>query len=215
MGLEGQNIMIYLNGSSRPVIDMPVVNLFKGNLSIFRKPLVGKGLGGFYSYIPIPYQQSFKIVVGGTTPKFFQIQYNELANTDGIPFFSMNVDPKKEKELKKNIEFYSSCGNIEMLQTTKTKELKVDLSLKKNEIFTLQLPSGKNMIRAVILEGNKQELIKALQGQVAFFWDEAKSPAVDIPLQFFYGQIWDPKPYQSLLVGCSNNGYYNLLRHQI
>lgn len=67
-----EHIMIYLDGKEKPVLDVPLEKLFSGELEQFPKPLVGSALGGFYSYIPIPYNNGCKVVIQGTGVKYYQ-----------------------------------------------------------------------------------------------------------------------------------------------
>ncbi len=57
---KGEHIRIYLDGESAPALDVPLESLFNNSLERFPNPLAGQGIGGFYSYIPIPYQKSCK-----------------------------------------------------------------------------------------------------------------------------------------------------------
>ncbi len=47
--------------------------------------------------------------------------------------------------------------------------------------------------------------------RIQITWDGAKSPAVDLPLDYFYCQAKNPIPFRSLLVGKSGDVWYNFM----
>ena len=49
--------------------------MFTGAHPPFLKPMVGTEAGGRYFYVPLPFQQSCKIVIETETVHFFQINY--------------------------------------------------------------------------------------------------------------------------------------------
>ena len=56
-------IEFYFDGEIQPRIRRKIPELFDGRHAPFMSPLVGAGAGGRYSYIPIPYQRSCKVLV--------------------------------------------------------------------------------------------------------------------------------------------------------
>lgn len=44
-----------------------------------------------------------------------------------------------------------------------------------------------------------------------FTWDGAEKPSADLPAEYFFGQALDPPPYRSLLVGGTDEGWYNFM----
>lgn len=68
-------IQFYFDGEKEPRINMKFEDLFTGNVFPFISPLCGNEIGGYFSYIPIPYAKSLKIVYVGSGLKFHQIQY--------------------------------------------------------------------------------------------------------------------------------------------
>ena len=68
-------IEFYVDGAARPQITMPFDELFSGTRAPFTGPLVGRGLGGFWSYVPVPFERSLKIVVRAPKLQFYQINY--------------------------------------------------------------------------------------------------------------------------------------------
>lgn len=49
-------LQVFIDGSDKPVIDMPAVEFFAGKHTPFLRPAVGPSGFAHYSYIPIPYE---------------------------------------------------------------------------------------------------------------------------------------------------------------
>jgi len=56
-------IEFYFDGESSPRIRRMIPELFNGTHAPFLSPLVGAGVGGRYSYVPLPFERSCKILV--------------------------------------------------------------------------------------------------------------------------------------------------------
>src|SRR5688572_14359830 len=67
---EADTVKFYFDGEKTPRISIPFINLFTGKTFPFVAPLCGNQLGGFYSYLPIPYQKSLKIIYTGKNLRF-------------------------------------------------------------------------------------------------------------------------------------------------
>lgn len=68
-------IEFFIDGAARPQIAMPFDQLFSGTERPFTGPLVGRGVGGFWSYVPIAFQRSLKVIVRAPKLQFYQINY--------------------------------------------------------------------------------------------------------------------------------------------
>lgn len=211
LDLKGEHIQVFLDGNEEPAIDVPLEDLFSGKLEQFPKPLVGSALGGFYCYVPIAYQNGCKIVIEGTGVRFYHVTYNEFADSKNVETFTMNMTPVQKEQLAKAVKVWSSLGDVESLNITNPETLDYDLSLGANETKTIELPNGKYMVRAVLFTEENTGNEKNLDGQIQFTWDDAQSPAVDLPLPYFFGQAFSPEPYQSLLLGNYEGSYYNFM----
>jgi len=67
-------IEFYFDGESIPRIRLKITELFDGRHAPFLFPLVGNGVGGHYSYLPLAYQRSCKVVVKAAEFHFYQIK---------------------------------------------------------------------------------------------------------------------------------------------
>ncbi len=71
-------LLFFFDGENQPRLKICFMDLFSGKVYPFVKPVVGNEIGGYYSYIPIPFQKSLKIVFQGNHLMFLQIQYRKL-----------------------------------------------------------------------------------------------------------------------------------------
>ncbi len=77
------------DGEAAPRISRKISELFDGAHAPFLAPLVGAGAGagGRYSYVPITYRRSCKIVVKAETFCFYQINYARFPEGADIPTY--------------------------------------------------------------------------------------------------------------------------------
>jgi hypothetical protein len=211
LNFKSEHIQIFVDRSDKPAVDVPLEELFSGELEQFPKPLVGSSLGGFYCYVPIPYRNGCKIVIEGTGVRFYQVTYNEFPSPDAIKSFSMEMTPEYKQSLSEAVKVWSSPGEFTSLNVHNGVKLHYELALKKKKSKTISLPKGPHMVRAVFLKVNEDGIENALKGRISLTWDKAKTPAVDVPIAFLFGQAFDPQPYRSLLAGNCADGYYNFM----
>jgi len=90
-------IRFYFDGEPVPRIDLPLPALFDGTEPPFLPPLVGDRLassGGNFSYVPIPYRHSCRIVLAGdlTQRLWFQFSFHRLAPDIVVESFTGSED---------------------------------------------------------------------------------------------------------------------------
>lgn len=71
-------LLFYFDGEKTARLKIKFSDLFSGKVYPFVKPVCSNEIGGYYSYIPIPFKQSLKIVYQGEKIMFHQIQYRKL-----------------------------------------------------------------------------------------------------------------------------------------
>ena len=84
-------IKFFFDGETSPRISIPFINFLTGKHYPFIAPLCGNQVGGFYCYLPIPYEKSLKIVYAGNNFRFHQTQYRSLAEKDKMKSFSIGM----------------------------------------------------------------------------------------------------------------------------
>jgi len=204
---KGEHIRIFLDGNAKPAVDVPLEKLFSGEFDAFPKPLVGSGLGGYYCYVPIPYNNGCKVVIEGTGVRFYQITYNEFAHSRPFDSLSMDLSPSRRDALRQAVQVWSHPGDLEKLElndaSTRTHEFRLAGG---GASQSWDLPEGPRIIRA--LELRSADTTRTLQARLRVFWDGADSPAIDAPLGLFFGQAPGTAPFRSLLLGDTGDELY-------
>src|SRR5215203_5165439 len=68
-------IEFYFDGEIVPRISEKFIDLFSGKKFPFLAPVSGIGAGGFYTYTPLAYKKSVKVIVKSDNFNFYQINY--------------------------------------------------------------------------------------------------------------------------------------------
>jgi hypothetical protein len=211
MGRKGEHIRIYLDGSEKPALDVPLEDIFHGKLEGFPKPISDTAIGGFYCYVPIPYKKSCKVVVDGSAVKFVQIVYRTFPTDKGIETFQYPPTESQREAMAKAAKTWASCGNLAALGVDESNKVEKAFSLKAGESLDWELPEGPQMVRALRVKLAPEQIDAAGDARLQITWDGAAQPAVDVPLDYFYCQAKKPILFQSLLAGANDQGWYNFM----
>ena len=65
----------YFDGEPTPRLRLPFRQLFTGQTAPFLRPLVDNAAGGYYSYVPILYQKSCKVVLRAPKLQFYDLNF--------------------------------------------------------------------------------------------------------------------------------------------
>ena len=104
-------VSFYFDGEATPRLRLRFIDLFSGEVEPFRKPIVGNEVGGYYSYLPIPYARSLKIVYEGDDIRFHQIQYRTYPAGTRIESFRPALTPDEDHELAAAAAAWSAPGS--------------------------------------------------------------------------------------------------------
>lgn len=191
-------IQFYFDGEKFPRISIPFIDLFSGRLFPFLAPLCGNELGGYYCYLPIPYRKSLKIVYKGTNLKFHQIQYRQLEEKDKIDSFSWHYFD--DNPILSKIDEVWDASPL-ALYGNQLKVSQVSMTIKGGEekdFFSL-LQGG----RIVGLEIDSNNNLKSKFDRILLKanWDEESECAMEVPLNLFFGYVWNESSMHSMLLG--------------
>lgn len=208
---EIDTIKFYFDGEKTPRINIPFIDLFSGKSYPFVAPLCGKEIGGYYCYLPIPYEKSLKIVYAGKKLRFHQTQYRSLPPKEKIKSFSIDL-MNANKDIFAKIE-NSWNKKISPLDTYKghIKSKKINLTLhsgieadifdqnKGGRIVGIELEAGSNLLQAY------RKVMFSAQ------WDNESKKALELPLHDFFGFAFGKPAMQSMLLGANKNKLYSYL----
>jgi hypothetical protein len=202
----------YIDQDSIPTFSIKFIDLFSGKQFPFVAPLCGNQLGGFFSYLPIPFERSCKIVSRGKRVQFHQIQYKMFADGTNVKSFSLELTAEEKEALQK----------IETLWNSENKEIHDFYSNNVTEIYEhVELKPGMPVTmfeqheggRILGLELDPADAFEGLHKNIdiKITWDDEKKPAVFCPVADFFGFAFGTPSMQSLLHGSQGNKLYSYL----
>ncbi|MEO5978961.1 MAG: glycoside hydrolase family 172 protein [Chryseolinea sp.] len=203
-------VKFYFDGERKPRIAIPFVDLFTGKVSPFLAPLCGNQIGGFYCYLPLPYEKSLKIVYAGKGLKFHQIQFRTLKKEDRVKSFTREL-------FAENKEMFQHVSDVWTKKRTPLEEYGNKLKSKK---LNLLLRSGTDASlfamatsgRVVGIELDAASLSHAYRKiMLTAKWDDEPRNAVDLPLHDFFGFAFGKPSMQSILLGSNSQKLYSYM----
>lgn len=204
-------IQFFFDGETEPRIELKFIDLFSGKQYPFVRPVVGNEVGGYYCYLPIPFEESCKIVFKGKM-QFIQIQYSETEAERIEKSFPGQFSQAERAALDSAVELWKNYGkNVLNEIPGSTGELKTSaksLTIKPGEtqsIFTMKkggrIAGIEISPKAQLNDRFKDLILKAT-------WDNEPVPAINSPLTDFFGYAFGKPSMRSLLAGVSNGVHY-------
>jgi len=205
---KGEHIRIYLDGSAEPALDVPLEGLFDNSIEHFPQPIAGQGIGGFYSYIPIPYRKSCKVVVDGLGVRFYQLNYATFPSDEGVEPFTLALTSEQKEALAKAVARWSDpLGQLKKSGEAVEVPVVHNPEGKEPQLFSHTITSEAPMIvHGLTLEGVDEDAIRRTQIEIGF--SDAQT-SVRLPLEIFFGGAFDAEPYSSLLFGRAGDVWFN------
>ena len=204
-------VEFYFDGEAVPRIRVKFRELFLGKQPPFVVPLVGYGAGGFYSYVPLPFRQSCKILVRAKRVQFYQINYARYDATTPIASFNPNTSPdylEQQDRARKLLLATGSDISGQVVPTGQSNQvIKSHVKLVPGEATTLAVfdkpgrVAGLRLSPASALAGKNRDVVL----RIAF---DGQNPAVLCPAGDFFGYAWGKPAMKSLLVGVSGDTAY-------
>jgi len=205
-------IQFYFDGEKSPRISLKFIDLFSGDIYPFSRPVVGNEVGGYYCYLPIPYQTACKIVFKGKRMQFIQIQYRQNTNQPPTESFPHKFSEKEKDALSVAIKVWSSFGKdiIDISQTgiPGIKSKTVSVTLKSGDAATFFNANkggrivGFELIPQSDLNNHSKDII------LRATWDNEKVAAINCPVTDFFGYGFGKPSVQSMLLGVKDEVHY-------
>jgi hypothetical protein len=208
---EADTVKFYFDGETTPRISVPFIHLFTGKHYPFVAPLCGNQLGGFYCYLPIPYEKSLKIIYTGKNLRFHQLQYRSLGEKDKMTSFSTGMLDGYKDELQQIAAVWSKGTTPLELYGTQVKRQKINISLEPG--VAANLFKAKNGGRIIGIElGAGSDLLQAYRKVLLTArWDNESKNGIEVPLHDFFGFAFGKPAMQSVLLGADQNKLYSYL----
>jgi hypothetical protein len=205
-------LQFFFDGEKSPRLELKFIDLFSGKRYPFLRPVVGNEVGGYYCYLPIPYQKSCKIIYKGKLMQFHQIQYRQLQGNQTVSTFPKTFSKEEDQALQSVLGIWKNSG--EKLMTLlpdyqkKVKTVSKSVVLKPGDsapVFSSTTGGrivGMEITPQVMLNGDFKDLILRAQ------WDNEPVAAINSPLTDFFGYAFGKPSMQAMLAGVNNGIHY-------
>lgn len=204
-------IKFYFDGERKPRIAVPFIDLFLGDKFPFLAPLCGNEIGGYYCYLPIPYEKSLKIVYAGANLRFHQTQYRNLSKRNKVKSFTL-------KMLEDNRDLFDRIKQVWNREITplevygsELKKQAVNIVLKSGATETLFSAMSGGRIAGISLNMDGGLANAYRKVMLTAQWDDDKINALDLPLHDFFGFAFGKPSMKSMLLGSDNRTMYSYL----
>ena len=199
----------YIDDTSHVAFSLCYMDLYSGKINPFIAPLCSNQLGGYYCYLPIPFNKSCKIVLKAKTTQFHQIGYKLFDKSTMIKSFSLQVDEATKQSLEKIKTVFDKIPSIQIDQSTTTNEVTKKISINPGEnveVFNSNNP-GRIMGFEIISSSALATIDKNIDLKIT--WDNDTKPAVYCPLADYFGYAFDKPSMMGLLAGSDGKKFYS------
>jgi hypothetical protein len=205
-------IEFYFDGESTPRIRLPFRQLFVGDAPPFLAPLSQYGVGGYYTYAPIPYEKSCKVIIRAPRVQFWQLNWARYDASAGIRSYDPADRARNDSLVARMRDVLARAG------TDISRDVAAPGARLTRHVVTKIVPSGG---RATLFEATTGGRIVGLKlgpasafagkdrgAELRVYWDGDAQPAVAGPVGDLFGYAWGLPGVQSLLFGTASDTNY-------
>lgn len=192
----------YFDGEKTPRLSIKFIDLFSGKVPPFIRPVVGNEVGGYYCYLPIPFQKSCKVVYKGKKMEFYQLQYRPYPKGTKVKTFTPELTNEEKKEVQAVADLWEKRATPDKLvDTSRYKVATEQITLSPGSEQTFFSSSRGGRIMGIEIEAgtalngfNKDVLLQAK-------WDDEQGYAINAPVADFFGYAFGRPSMQSIVHG--------------
>jgi hypothetical protein len=202
----------YFDGEAEPRIKTTFRELFLGDRTPFLAPVSGFGGGGFYTYLPLPYRVSCKILIRAPRVQFYQVNYATFPEGTPVPSFRPELSPLERDQLQRARKLLNLTGedisSYVLPEGQPVETSRVRKTLEPGKTITLWETRRPGRIAGLRLSPAAAFAGKDRAFVLKIYWDGDKEPAVLAPVGDFFGYSWGEPATKSLLFGTSEKTNY-------
>lgn len=202
-------LYIFVDDLEHPIIITPFQNLFSGALEfgtpsyeLFAPPFTDQGSGGFFSYVPIPYESSCRIMATGIDSSLgYQVTYIDLPAGTPIQSFNHNLTIDDENYFKRWVKNWEST-NFRWSDRKTEKVWRSRHKYNPGRNYQVVPLEGSGVITEIEMniESFNEEVMDGVW--IAIFFDGQEDPGVLAPFgDFFAASSKDVEDYDSQVLG--------------
>lgn len=207
-------LSFYFDGETVPRLQIKFSDLFSGNVFPFVSPISGNEIGGYYCYIPIPYEKSLKIVFSGKKMLFYQIQYRNLPDTK-VTSWTGDFTPNDKTLLAEVSKIWGNISpNVHQYAHGLSKRIKAE-----EKIFTInpgdEVPffESDKPGRIIGFEIDAGTAFESLHKDILLSatWDNESIESIYAPIADFFGYAFGKGAMRSIVMGKQGSLNYSYL----
>ncbi len=197
--LLDRNIEFYFNEAEEAALIIPFRKLFDGSFFPFISPSAESALGGYVSYVPIPFSESCKVAIDSEKMNFYQITYHQYDEQPLESFPSIPDEEYRKHHQMFELKTLSAMKGEFRHARSETREIP-QMLLAPGQKATLWECHGAYKILNIELESSDYDggVLRAVILRI--FWDGSPLPAVEVPLGDFFGQAFGESVIQSYVI---------------
>lgn len=205
-----QKIEFYFDGSDKPgLVFDNWKDMFQDKVFPFMKPLSQHFIGGWCSYVPIPFTKHCKVLAYGKT-QFYQVTWQKFASAEGIKTFSTNFSDEYKAKFEAVKKVWDNPGMAPWGDKAPAglQEKSVNASIKpgsKQEILQL---SGTGIIRSLHFTFDCDDPRYFRKCILEISTDGSAKPNVWTPVGDFFLDGFGWPQGKSMMVGTDSTGKY-------
>lgn len=207
-------LAFYFDGEKKARLRIRFSDLFSGKVFPFVHGISGNEVGGYYSYLPISYQKSLKIVFEGEKILFLQIQNRSLPNSKVSSYTGKFSDLEKSKIEEVGRVYSENNPSIALFEKGKSEGVKaIEKSIviqpgeeieffetdKAGRIVGFEIDAGTSF------EGYLKDIILSAK------WDGEEIEGIYAPIADYFGYAYGKKAMRSLFMGSKGNLNYSYI----
>jgi len=192
-------VQIFLDNMDRPVVDMPAMDFFSGLVPPFLYPLAGSrevSSGGYYCYMPMPFQQRCKIRIGGAL-LYYDIDYFKFSGNPEVATFT------GEEDVTAVLDLLNHSGGDPLHIHEKNSPYSGEVVLEPGEKECFFQEQGPAWILSLKLRPDSFSPSILSSVWLYGLWDDPAEAQVAAPLSDFFGSGLGPEPVRAFPLGIS------------
>jgi len=206
-----QKIEFYFDGNTTAGLTFDSwKDMFEGKVYPFLPPFSRHFIGGWCSYIPIPFAKHLKIVTHGKA-QFLQITWQKFASPDGVRTFSTNYSDDYRAKYEAAKRVWSEPGSAPWGESMPSawKSYDVDVSGAPGKaVDLLKLPQA-GTVRAMYLTIDNPDIRRYRKCVLEVWTDGTAKPNVYSPYGDFFLDGFGWPAGRSILTGKKDGQYYS------
>ncbi len=198
----------YIDDTLQKSFSVCYMDLFSGKVYPFVAPLCNNQLGGYYCYLPIPFNKFCRIILRGKQTQFHQIGYRLFKDDVHVKSFLLAFSDDEKAALEKIKSAWQNTEAIIKNINGITSSQKT-ITLKPGETSVAFKSEGPGRIAGfeIISQSTLDTIAKNID--IKIIWDDDKQAAVYCPLADYFGYAFGKASMQGVMIGSDGKKHYS------